>query len=183
MAYYRRIWFGKKSEALTGEQRELFEETVDADLAELSNGSAATVTRDFMVQVLGGSDCGTPTGLNPYVCYLNDTSAMTVQVDVSATATPLAPIVAGASIVIPGVQVQADVSELSMEAWLQQLSQSLAGSCWRRWRSCPVRKADRLLTPGSPQAVRLAGCRDWDKIIACWKFVGRCEEKSEAKSE
>lgn len=33
LAYYRRIRFGKKSEAFTGEQRELFEETIDADLA------------------------------------------------------------------------------------------------------------------------------------------------------
>ena len=33
LAYYRRLRYGKKSEAFTGEQRELFEETVDADLA------------------------------------------------------------------------------------------------------------------------------------------------------
>jgi transposase len=33
LAYYRRIKFGKKSEALSGEQRELFEETVNTDLA------------------------------------------------------------------------------------------------------------------------------------------------------
>ena len=33
LAYYRRIRFGSKSEAFSGEQRELFEETVDADLA------------------------------------------------------------------------------------------------------------------------------------------------------
>jgi transposase len=33
LAYYRRIRFGKASEALVGEQRQLFEETVDMDLA------------------------------------------------------------------------------------------------------------------------------------------------------
>ncbi len=33
LAYYRRINYGKKSEAFNGEQRELFEETIDADLA------------------------------------------------------------------------------------------------------------------------------------------------------
>ena len=33
LAYYRRIKFGKKSEAFSGEQRELFEETVSTDLA------------------------------------------------------------------------------------------------------------------------------------------------------
>jgi len=33
LAYYRRIRFGKASEALVGEQRLLFEETVDMDLA------------------------------------------------------------------------------------------------------------------------------------------------------
>lgn len=33
LAYYRRVRFGKASEALVGEQRLLFEETVDADLA------------------------------------------------------------------------------------------------------------------------------------------------------
>lgn len=33
MAYYRRVRFGKASEALVGEQRLLFEETVDTDLA------------------------------------------------------------------------------------------------------------------------------------------------------
>lgn len=33
LAYYRRIRFGQKSEALQGEQRELFDETIDADLA------------------------------------------------------------------------------------------------------------------------------------------------------
>lgn len=33
LAYYRRIRFGKASEALAGEQRLLFEETVDMDLA------------------------------------------------------------------------------------------------------------------------------------------------------
>ena len=33
LAYYRRIQYGKKSEAFQGEQRELFNETVDTDLA------------------------------------------------------------------------------------------------------------------------------------------------------
>jgi transposase len=33
LAYYRRIRFGKASEALAGEQRLLFEETLDIDLA------------------------------------------------------------------------------------------------------------------------------------------------------
>ena len=33
LAYYRRIRFGKASEALVGEQRQLFEETVEIDLA------------------------------------------------------------------------------------------------------------------------------------------------------
>jgi transposase len=33
LAYYRRIRFGNKGEAFSGEQPELFEETVDADLA------------------------------------------------------------------------------------------------------------------------------------------------------
>jgi transposase len=33
LAYYRRVRFGKASEALSGEQRLLFEETVDTDLA------------------------------------------------------------------------------------------------------------------------------------------------------
>ena len=33
LAIYRRIRFGKKSEAFNAEQRELFEETIDADLA------------------------------------------------------------------------------------------------------------------------------------------------------
>jgi hypothetical protein len=33
LAYYRRVRFGKASEALSGEQRLLFEEAVDADLA------------------------------------------------------------------------------------------------------------------------------------------------------
>ena len=33
LAYYRRIRYGKKSEAFHGEQRELFDETVDSDLA------------------------------------------------------------------------------------------------------------------------------------------------------
>lgn len=33
LAYYRRIRFGSKSETFSGEQRELFEETVDTDLA------------------------------------------------------------------------------------------------------------------------------------------------------
>ncbi|MFZ6846315.1 transposase domain-containing protein [Undibacterium sp. RuTC16W] len=32
LAHYRRIRFGNKSEEFSGEQRELFEETVDADL-------------------------------------------------------------------------------------------------------------------------------------------------------
>lgn len=33
VAYYRRIRYGKVSEALTGEQRSLFDETVDMDVA------------------------------------------------------------------------------------------------------------------------------------------------------
>lgn len=33
LAYYRRIKFGKQSDAFSGEQRELFEETVSTDLA------------------------------------------------------------------------------------------------------------------------------------------------------
>lgn len=37
LAYYRRLRFGKKSESLSGEQRELFEEMVDADLAALED--------------------------------------------------------------------------------------------------------------------------------------------------
>ncbi len=45
LAYYRRVRFGKASEALVGEQRQLFEETVDMDLAaieeELDNQAPA----------------------------------------------------------------------------------------------------------------------------------------------
>ena len=37
LAYYKRIQFGKKSEVQSGEQRELFEETVDADLAAMED--------------------------------------------------------------------------------------------------------------------------------------------------
>lgn len=33
LAYYRRIKLGQKSESFSGEQRELFEETVNTDLA------------------------------------------------------------------------------------------------------------------------------------------------------
>ena len=33
LAYYRRVQYGKKSEAYTGEQRDLFDETVDTDLS------------------------------------------------------------------------------------------------------------------------------------------------------
>jgi transposase len=36
LAYYRRIRFGKKSEAFSGEQRELFEETIATDLAAIA---------------------------------------------------------------------------------------------------------------------------------------------------
>lgn len=36
LAYYRRVRFGKASEALTGEQRMLFDETVDMDLAAIA---------------------------------------------------------------------------------------------------------------------------------------------------
>jgi transposase len=49
LAYYRRIRFGKASEALAGEQRLLFEETVDTDLAaieeELDTQAPAKGTR------------------------------------------------------------------------------------------------------------------------------------------
>lgn len=41
LAYYRRVRYGKKSEALQGEQRELFEETIDADLAAIHAELAA----------------------------------------------------------------------------------------------------------------------------------------------
>jgi transposase len=41
LAYYRRISYGKKSEALNGEQRDLFEETIAADLAAIHAELAA----------------------------------------------------------------------------------------------------------------------------------------------
>lgn len=37
LAYYKRIQFGKKSEALAGEQRELFDEAVMADLSAMED--------------------------------------------------------------------------------------------------------------------------------------------------
>jgi transposase len=41
LAYYRRVNYGKKSEAFNGEQRDLFEETIDADLAAIHAELAA----------------------------------------------------------------------------------------------------------------------------------------------
>lgn len=43
LAYYRRVRFGKASEALVGEQRLLFEETVDTDLAAIEDELEAQV--------------------------------------------------------------------------------------------------------------------------------------------
>ena len=44
LAYYRRVRFGKASEALAGEQRLLFEDTVDADLAAIEEELASQAT-------------------------------------------------------------------------------------------------------------------------------------------
>ena len=58
LAYYRRIRVGKASEALVGEQRMLFDETVDMDLADIEeeleaqapeNRLAATVRKLYTV--------------------------------------------------------------------------------------------------------------------------------------
>nr|GEU28589.1 hypothetical protein [Tanacetum cinerariifolium] len=46
LAYYRRIRFGKASEALVGEQRLLFEETVDTDLAAIEEELETAASRD-----------------------------------------------------------------------------------------------------------------------------------------
>lgn len=44
LAYYRRIRYGKKSEAFNGEQRELFEETIATDLAAIEAELAPPAT-------------------------------------------------------------------------------------------------------------------------------------------
>ncbi|WP_426178410.1 transposase domain-containing protein, partial [Massilia sp. TWR1-2-2] len=46
LAYYRRINYGKKSESFSGEQRELFEETIDSDLAAIHAELAPPDTGD-----------------------------------------------------------------------------------------------------------------------------------------
>lgn len=46
LAYYRRIKFGKKSEALSGDQRELFEETVNTDLSAIEAELVPPATDD-----------------------------------------------------------------------------------------------------------------------------------------
>ncbi|MBC7859149.1 MAG: hypothetical protein H7Z39_10315 [Burkholderiaceae bacterium] len=106
-----------------------------ATTTERGNGTSATVTRDLTVNVLAGVGCATPAGLNPYVSYLADTSAVAATgAGMAVVAGPLVPVGAGAQIVVPGIMqtvIQAADpadSDESMEEWLQNLGRSLGNA-------------------------------------------------------
>lgn len=108
---------------------------VRATSTEAGNGSSATITRNLTVQVLDGTACATPVGVNPYVSYVNNT-AVTASSQGSATivVSPLVPVASSYIFGVPATQVAASVhadptdSDKSMEEWMQGLSQSISSA-------------------------------------------------------
>jgi hypothetical protein len=91
------------------------------------NGSTATVTRDLTVNVLGGSGCSTPAGVNPYVSYLADTAAVATSQGSAIVAGALAPIAEDAVVmagIIGDLAPVASVDE-SFEEWMRRMTGSV----------------------------------------------------------
>jgi hypothetical protein len=91
------------------------------------NGSTATVTRDINVNVLGGSGCATPAGVNPYVSYLADTAAVATSQGASIVAGAFAPIVEDAVVMagVIGDLVPAADADESFEEWMRRMTGSV----------------------------------------------------------
>jgi hypothetical protein len=108
---------------------------VRATSTELGNGSSATISRDFTVQVLSGAACTTPASLNPFISFANDTSAVTAaQAEVVVVASALTAVAIATSIIAPdllsiaGGSSGSSESDESMEDWLRRMSQNLGSA-------------------------------------------------------
>lgn len=100
---------------------------VRATSVHADNGSTATATRDLMVNVLGGTGCATPVGVNPYVSYLADTAVVAAGATTSIVAGAFAPIVEDAYVMagVIGDLAPADAADESLEDWMRRLTGSV----------------------------------------------------------
>jgi hypothetical protein len=117
---------------------------VRATTTEAGNGSTATITRKLTVQVLDGTACATPVGVNPYVSYVNNTAVTsTSQGATSLVVSPLVPIASCYAFDAQHTQRTASLradpsdSDESMETWMQGLSHSIS--------SAFLKEMDRML--------------------------------------
>jgi hypothetical protein len=91
------------------------------------NGSTASATRDLTVNVLAGSACATPAGVNPYVSYVANTAAVATSQTTAIVAGSFTPIVEDAVVmagVVGGSAVVASAEE-SFEEWMRRLTGSV----------------------------------------------------------
>jgi VCBS repeat-containing protein len=108
---------------------------VKATATDASSNTSASIVRSFTVQQLDGCACATPSGVNPYVSYTNNTAVTTKSVTTTALAvSPLVAAVGGHDFGVTAAQVAASMhadatdSDKSMEEWMQGLSQSLSNA-------------------------------------------------------
>jgi VCBS repeat-containing protein len=104
---------------------------VRATSTEMENRSTATITRNLTVQVLDGTACATPVGINPYVSYVNNTAAIgTSMGSTSIFVSALVPVAGSYTFGVPAARLHADPtdSDASMETWMKSLSQSISSA-------------------------------------------------------
>jgi hypothetical protein len=94
------------------------------------NGSTAVITRDLTVNVLGGTGCATPEGINPYVAYFADTGVATSVDDGTVVAGQLTPISFDEFVMsgIAGVTAVMPDDDESLEEWMRRLTASVGNA-------------------------------------------------------
>jgi VCBS repeat-containing protein len=97
-----------------------------------ANGSNASTTRNLTVKLLDGQSCATPSGMNPYVRYANDTAATTTGPGSKPTlsASPLKTEDRSCGIYVPGVSSheheELEGGDKAIENWMTGLEHSLS---------------------------------------------------------
>ncbi|MBC3875076.1 tandem-95 repeat protein, partial [Undibacterium flavidum] len=112
-----------------------FNVTVRSTTTESLYSSSASTSKSFQVQLLSGSACTNPVGVNPYVSYVNNTAVLANSF--ANASLVVSQLVATASSYATGVSntqrmasLHADTAEsnASMDAWLQGLDKTVSAT-------------------------------------------------------
>jgi hypothetical protein len=123
-----------------------FNVTVCTTTSESIYGSSASTSKTVQVQLLSGTPCANPVGVNPYVSYVNNTAVVTSSfgdgvgngvgngIDSNPVVSALVASAGSYNFGISAAQTAASVladpsdSDASMEAWLQGLDKTVSAS-------------------------------------------------------